>query len=284
MEFRKDITELIKKRISKRTYLPDELPSEILDKIYIILKTYTRGIFGNTATYYLVDCKDGFNKTKEKIGTYGFISGARYFIAGIIHPKKYAFEDYGYLFEKIILELTALELGTCWLGGTFSRSTFAKYINTDTDVIIPAVSPLGHVAPPGFKEKLIRRGAKADKRKNWNELFFVQDINSPLSEESAAPFAIPLEMVRLAPSASNKQPWRIIRTDKHFDFYLKRTPGYNKLFRNIDLQKIDMGIAMAHFELTCQELNLKGEWKVMPVQKIAGGLEYICSWSICSEL
>ena len=29
-----------------------------------------------------------------------------------------------------------------------------------------------------------------------------------------------------------------------------------------DMQRIDMGIAMCHFELTCRDLDLKGDWSV----------------------
>ncbi len=77
----------------------------------------------------------------------------------------------------------------------------------------------------------------------------------------------PLEMVRLGPSASNKQPWRIVKHDRFWRFYLRRTPGYREdLIKRIldlcDLQRLDMGIAMCHFELTARELGLEGEWVV----------------------
>jgi hypothetical protein len=30
---------------------------------------------------------------------------------------------------------------------------------------------------------------------------------------------------------------------------------------NVDLQRIDLGIAMCHFQLSAQELGLPGEWR-----------------------
>jgi nitroreductase len=56
----------------------------------------------------------------------------------------------------------------------------------------------------------------------------------------------------MAPSASNKQPWRIIVNDKSFSFYLKRTIGYGKFTPGNDLQLVDMGIALAHFTLAIE--------------------------------
>jgi hypothetical protein len=88
-----------------------------------------------------------------------------------------------------------------------------------------------------------------------------------------------LEMIRLAPSASNKQPWRIIKTGDTFHFYLKRTPGYGKISKGVDLQLIDMGIAMSHFELSCQELGMKGHWvNLDPGISSSEIVDYCISW------
>ncbi len=88
-------------------------------------------------------------------------------------------------------------------------------------------------------------------------------------------------MVRLAPSASNKQPWRIRISPGVFNFYLKRTPGYKKGSSRVDLQRIDMGIAMSHFELACRELKLKGEWNVGKEGSVASEFgDYLISWKL----
>ncbi|MCE5265342.1 MAG: hypothetical protein LLG97_17650 [Deltaproteobacteria bacterium] len=88
----------------------------------------------------------------------------------------------------------------------------------------------------------------------------------------------------MAPSASNKQPWRIIRgRGDAFHFYLKRTPGYESLIKDIKLQNVDMGIAMSHFDLSARELGLKGNWKVDDPQIKSDGMEYIVSWETLSR-
>ncbi|MBI5957943.1 MAG: hypothetical protein HY866_04360 [Chloroflexi bacterium] len=51
--------------------------------------------------------------------------------------------------------------------------------------------------------------------------------------------------------------------DRTWHFYLQRTKGYNhslffRMLRLEDLQRVDMGIAMSHFELTSSELVLRG--------------------------
>lgn len=53
-------------------------------------------------------------------------------------------------------------------------------------------------------------------------------------------------MVRLAPSAVNRQPWRVVRIGSAYVFYLKHAKGYVSEATG-DLQKVDMGIALCHF-------------------------------------
>ena len=103
---------------------------------------------------------------------------------------------------KLILYATSLELGTCWLGGTFKRSQFAELVALKKDEFIPAVTPIGYSADKRtFIDSAMRRIAGSDNRKPWNELFFDGSFDKPLKQEEAGQYADALEMVRLAPSA-----------------------------------------------------------------------------------
>lgn len=77
-----------------------------------------------------------------------------------------------------------------------------------------------------------------------------------MDENEAVEFELPLEMVRLGPSASNKQPLRIIKDENTFHFFVCRNKGYG--IAGYDLQKNDIGIAKCHFDLTIKELEIKG--------------------------
>jgi nitroreductase len=269
--------ELIRKRRSVRSYSNEKLSSEVLDKISDILNHYSIGPFGNIVSFHLIEKSWARENFRVKLGTYGFISGAAYFIVGEVKDGDHCFEDFGFLLEKIILHLTELNLGTCWLGGTFKRDEYKELLNSAPDLLIPAITPVGIPEDKTFFENLIRWGAKSDSRKDWNDLFFDKDFSANLNQVEILLYQKPLEMLRLAPSASNKQPWRIIKSGDNFHFYLKRTPGYGK-FGGMDLQKIDMGIAMAHFEVTCEYLGLKGKWTINNPNIAANGAEYIVSW------
>ena len=217
-------------------------------------------------------------RSLNKLGTYGIISGARSFIVGILDKEEKNALEFGYLFEKIVLFATDLGLQTCWLGGTFNKSDFQQSASILENEFIPIVSPVGiKKEKPRFLESAMRTVVGADKRKPWNELFFEGYSNIPLSENSASLYAIPLEMVRLGPSASNKQPWRIVKDNNAFHFSLCRTNGYG--LTSYDLQRNDIGIAKCHFELSTKELGFKGKWQEMKNINTLNGWEYISTWS-----
>ncbi|MGV2644551.1 nitroreductase Nfs, partial [Clostridium perfringens] len=95
--------------------------------------------------------KDNF-KNEIKLGTYGVIKGANYYLVAACEDKDFALQTLGYTLEKVILYCTSLGLGTVWLGGSFSRGDFAKAINLKDNEILPIVSPVGY---EGGKKSLL---------------------------------------------------------------------------------------------------------------------------------
>lgn len=271
-------------RSSRRNYTQQEIPGDLKQDILSHFSSPLVGPLHNTVRFQLVEKNICEKQEKVKLGTYGFIAGAHTFIVGAVkRNKEKNFEDYGYLLEQIILYCTAIGLASCWLGGSFKRSDFGKVLKLSRDEIIPAITSIGYATEKrGARDLLIRMAAGSKNRKPRQELFFTAGFAGPLSSRQAGAYDIPLEMVRLAPSASNNQPWRIVQQDNCYHFFLKRTKNYDKMMRAADLQRIDMGIAMYHFESTARELNLKGKWQVMEIDesysRLHDGIEYIVSW------
>ena len=163
----------------------------------------------------------------------------------------------------MILFLTKENLGTCWLGGTFNRDAFCKSITLCEGEIIPAITPIGYKTEnPRFAESGMRKLISADNKKPWEHSFYFTDFSTVLDKETSGDLAVPLEMVRLAPSASNKQPWRVLLSEykKRVHFYLALDPKYSGNKRIYKMQRVDIGIAIYHFESACGELGLEGSW------------------------
>ena len=126
--------------------------------------------------------------------------------------------------------------------------------------------------------------AGSKNRKPWETLFFNENINTPLSPDDAGVWEQALEMVRVGPSSSNKQPWRIIKSENHFHFFCANSKSYQKMYKGFNIQLIDMGIAMCHFELAAENTGLKGKWVLnqepeWPAQH--ENMKYVITYSVC---
>lgn len=283
MLFSESVVNIIRRRKSIRTYLDtpiEENKKEILNKF---IADNVVGPFGTKSRFVFITSTEQDKESLKGLITYGMIKNPTGFIIGAIENSPHNLEDYGYLMEKNILKVTDLNLGTCWLGGTFNSSGFAQKVALQNNEVIPAVTPVGYPVPKTtLVDSVIRNSTGADKRKPWSSLFFNKD-EKQLSVEQAGSYATSLEMVRLAPSASNLQPWRIIKEPdlNTYHFYIKRNPGLKQIFfMKSDLQRVDIGIAMCHFELAANEERLQGAWKINDPR--LGGmtdkLEYITTW------
>lgn len=272
-----NVTGLIEERISVRTYAAAPVEPEKAAQLKGFLETAGENPFGAKVRFNVVEGGSG------KLGTYGFIKGARTFFAGCVKKGGRDMEGFGYAFEKAVLFATALGLGTCWLGGTFKRAAFMALVKPDHEYM-PAISPFGYAAEKKtLTEKVVAAGAGARKRKRFGEVFFDGSAKKPLFIDEG-PLRTCLEMVRVAPSASNKQPWRVIRCGGKLHFYLAEDKYYagNTLY-GFCMQRIDMGIAACHFELAARELALPGgivfEEPALAEDAVPDGWAYSFTWS-----
>jgi hypothetical protein len=145
---------------------------------------------------------------------------------------------------------------------------------------IPGIIILGYPKEKQTNlDKFIRFTSNASKRKEWTKLFFNYNSQLPLKASAIQKYADSLEMVRLAPSSGNTQPWRIFFDDKINEFHFFKKP-ISKKYEEKGLHDIDMGIALSHFELTSLFNNLSGTWikysknNVHPIDN----LQYIMTW------
>ena len=124
----------------------------------------------------------------------------------------------------------------------------------------------------------MRKGIRADSRKPFEAFVFDGAFDVPLTPEKAGPLAYPLEMVRWAPSAVNKQPWQVVLKGNAAHFYLKHAKGFVSEAVG-DMQKIDMGIALCHFALAAEESGLDIQFSInAPEIAAESDTEYIASY------
>lgn len=280
------VTDAIRRRYSCRAYDGRPIAAEQASQLVDVAASTTVGRLGTPLRIALAAATAEDPQALKGLGTYGLIKDPVAFLVGVVSPGLKNLEEYGYALETVVLHATGLGLDTCWLGGNFTRSSFSRRIAASGQEIVPAVASVGY-AVEGIRDRdRLRRQVRSDTRLPWDLLFFDEDLARPLSKEAAGAYALPLDMLRLAPSGRNYQPWRVVRDGARFHFYLQRTRGYGRgglyftVMGTADLPRVELGIAMCHFELTAQELGLAGEWTVQdPAPSLpADGVEYVVTW------
>lgn len=196
------------------------------------------------------------------IGAYGKVTGAPHLLAVIADEsgaRDTAHAHAGYIGEAAVLEATALGLDTCWVGGFFDPARVDAVVPTSGGERVIAVSPVGF-ATDGLSttEKTMRTMAGAHKRLPLSTI-------APGAGDDAWPaWALAAaECVRLAPSAVNRQPWRLRLEDGALIVARDSAMEMPKVTR-----ALDCGIAMLHAELGARDAGASGTWT-----DLAGGLD-----------
>ena len=272
--------DVIDERKSTRTFLNTPLEPADLAKIsaYMTAPENLMGPFGNPCKYELV-MEDEGNETK-KIGTYGVIANAQGYILGSCTKETTRLFDYAYVLENIVLYLTSIGIGTCWLGGRFKKQQAMSQLSLAEAEIIPAITPIGYSAEnPRFKDRVMRTFLKAKKRKPEDELFFYETFDCPLGDR-AGDFHLALHYVRVGPSAQNKQSWRLVFNSdlSQVHFYFVSGLAHHPLYM-CEPEYLDIGIAYNHFKAGIDEYGITGKLVIKePAIKKPEGTFYVTSW------
>ena len=227
-----DIIEAMKERRSVRSFNGKPLDQSLVDKLHKIIE-YSYTLFGGSVSIRLkrFDIKGEF-----KPSTYGVIKGASdYFLMGIGEGEESALTA-GFQFEQVVLKAWELGLGTCWIAGTYKGSQFDQGEKWRDGESLKIICPVGVPEKQRFMEKMMRLTVRSDKRKPFSELFYINDFATPLNPDNE--FGESLEMLRIAPSSTNSQPWRALVDGNKVMFYYKpKSP----------IAILDCGIGLCHF-------------------------------------
>jgi len=151
------------------------IETETRTQLQAFLQKLPAGPFGSPTRFELIAATEQDRQSLKGVGTYGVIKNAAGFIVGAMGPGDKNLEDFGYLMEEAILFATGLGLGTCWLGGSFTKSGFAKKIGVTKDESVPAVTSIGYIADHSNAADRIRRRRAGGASRLPAEQMFLKD-------------------------------------------------------------------------------------------------------------
>lgn len=270
-----DVKETIKRRVSTRSYEEKSLTKKDKRKLIDFNASLTNPFGVDVKVQYISKDKGAEG---VQLGTYGTIRGAKDFLAITVKDQPYAMEAVGYQFENLVLYATDMGLGTVWLAGTFNRKDFKNVIEISDEDLFPCICPVGY---PGqkrsFIEKITRVSLGSKKRKEWDKLFFLDDFSKSLTKEDAGRYTDALDMLRLAPSATNAQPWAVVKEGDKFHFFCNYKNSINNDIKKI--KHLDLGIALSHFHQTAMSDGLNGKLEVTDIDfDVPENMHYIITY------
>lgn len=270
-----DVKKAVQDRVSIRSYEERSLTKEDKSKLMDFNASLTNPFGVDVKVQYISKDKGAED---VQLGTYGTIRGAKDFLAITVKDQPYAMEAVGYQFENLVLYATDMGLGTVWLAGTFNRKDFKNVIEISDEDLFPCICPVGY---PGqkrsFIEKITRASLGSKKRKEWDKLFFLDDFSKSLTKEGAGRYTDALDMLRLAPSATNAQPWAVVKEGDKFHFFCNYKNSLNNDVKKI--KHLDLGIALSHFHQTAMSDGLNGKLEVADIDfDVPENMHYIITY------
>ncbi|MDP4143004.1 MAG: nitroreductase family protein [Bacillota bacterium] len=193
----------------------------------------------------------------------GFLYGlakivSPYCIVAVTENKKGYLENIGFIQEQVVLELTDMGIGTCWLG-TYNKEKIQESLNLSDSEIITNVIAVGYP----YKQKNFRNGTfrnlLGSGRKKDIEMAYCNKYGNSAAEylEKQAIMKKVLHMCILAPSGGNRQPVRVVFTEDSVSFFVE-----NKKNGSVTnpWAELDAGIFISHFYLCCLNENINASF------------------------
>lgn len=232
-----DYIAAIKKRHAVRTFNTaiDVTPSQIEE----IRKTIeeTKSPFGGEIAVKL----HHFDLAKEKPNTYGSVDGASWWMLVGASEEPESLLTLGFRMEQVALKIFSMGLGTNFITATFKGSSFIPAAD------FPPETPLTVIMPFGVPKEKFRIT-------EWFTHLFLRS-RSRMPFDKTFPdcprdsvFHEPLNLMRLAPSAYNRQSWRALVEGDTVWFY--QVASHNSL--------IGVGNGLCNFYFSLRQLGHEG--------------------------
>ncbi len=184
---------------------------------------------------------------------------APHYIAVFSEAKESYLTNIGFMLQPVDLFLSANGLGSCWQGIPAPTNKLLNSSNLKFVIFIA----FGKPKDPG---SLHRSSISEFKRKPLSE---ITDITG--ADEL-------LEVARIAPSATNSQPWFFTGSAGMIHAYSIK-PNFIKALMVKKYIPIDVGIAICHLKIAAEHFNKKAEVVTDETAKInlPRGYEYVAS-------
>lgn len=161
-----DFYEVVRTRRSIRSYKPDLIPDDVLNRILDAARIAPSGSNRQPWRFIVVKDEDLKRRLAPACGNQVFIAEAPVIIVacgydigwnrGGYMGSMSMLVDVSIAFTHLILAARAEGLGTCWIG-SFDNSKVKEVLGIPEEYNVVAITPLGYPAGEGFREPDARK-------------------------------------------------------------------------------------------------------------------------------
>ena len=220
----KFLYEAISKRKSIRKYDPTPLDEETLAEISEYLMN-VKTLFPNIKTEMRI-----YNQ--EEVKTLMPIKAPHYLLI-FSENKEGHMTNAGYMLQQVDLFLSSNGIGSCYLG--MAKPT--KEVKKSTDLEYVMMLAFGDPTEPVYRDSIAEFARNS-----------LPQISSNADNDNI------LEAARLAPSATNSQPWFFTGNSDIINVYCVKHNAIKAIIYE-KLNKLDMGIAMCHIDIAAEHFG-----------------------------
>lgn len=271
---------LMEKRRSVREYKEKALDHRMQAEILAIAEKLPQVVEG--ADVKLTFYEDGQALFESLSGIAGYhgvmLTAPHYMILTAKHTTDYL-NAAGYAGEWFVLNVTKLDLGTCWISTNKNEEKINAIMNLPQGEEVVGILAIGYpkqearisnvfgnessglaqlksLGYPHIQSEFV--DAPQSSRLSIEDIVYMKTWGNKatIEELEQLRYAQVFFYMRLAPSSINRQPWRFLMDGDQFILAVCKDDGYD----DDRMALIEAGIAMLYFEVAMHDAGYPGRW------------------------
>jgi nitroreductase len=259
-----DLYQAILNRNSVRRYREMPLSKQNLARIDHIISRVTPLVPQNRFTVMRRDVLSGEDLIAA-MGGYGRILTPPHFLTPYIIGERYPLVDLGFRMEQIAVQMVQMGISMCFIGCLGRETDIRIRFRLLRDARIAAFLIFGYPALTVSDRTInavLRRRQHSNTKLATDRIFYNETFEYPQAPPEYLVNII--EAGRLAPSANNAQPWRLLRHNQHLYLFIrKENPRYGNKIPHQEYRFFDAGTCMGNMMLAMKALDIKGQWVLL---------------------
>ncbi len=286
------LMKVMEKKRSVREYKNKDVDKETLGKVEMLLDRVPDISDETEAELVLFyEGEDVYRRLDGIAGYNGLMIRAPHYAVVLATDTEEAPLIGGYAGEWFALNLSTLELGSCWIDMNFNEEKIKAALELDTKQRAIGLIAFGYASYKPRRGKVTETKPEGGSLTTITEIGYpnidMEYVKEPISGRKSIEDIVFLNQfgekttrdelekrglqevfyyMRLAPSWGNRQPWRFLIDGMDILLIMERDDRLGD-----EMAQIEAGIAMLYFEVSMHDQGLPGQWDLEAVE--AKGLD-----------